>query len=548
MNPNTQQAFQQAVQLFQQNQPAQAKQLCEQICQQDDSSLQVWCFLAFLNIRLGLHEQALQCSQRATALDANSPEAHYNLGVALFNLNRLDESQKQFEHLMAIRPDYTVGKVFLGRVYLYQQDFARAIEIYESCRKQMPGDANLLCQLADAYERSHRIEEAQSAVDQALAIQPNNVELNVIASRLERRSKSYENAAQRMQRMVAFAQAPHEQEMVFNELGMVLDKQGKYDAAFDAFEKCNQAITVRNGGRFDYRQYIAFIQQHHEAIVPATVSQWHQYEAADDERASPTFLVGFPRSGTTLMEQVLSAHSQMTTSNELMTMQVLASKVTGMVPGQAAQYPFGLELLGANEIRQLRDEYWSYVEQNTGGPVETHHYLDKMPTNIILLGLARLIFPDAKIILALRDPRDACLSSYFQAFRSDMAMSATETLQGTAELYSAQMETWKHYIDVLDLDCYVCRYETLTSDFENVARELIAATGLDWEDSVLEFNSKHLQRNVITPSYQDVATEVNTRAVGRWKNYETRLQAMLPALQTYVDYFGYSDGVDSDSV
>ena len=132
-------------------------------------------------------------------------------------------------------------------------------------------------------------------------------------------------------------------------------------------------------------------------------------------------------------------------------------------------------------------------------------YLDKLPFNLVELSFILRIFPEAKIIFACRDPRDVCLSCFFQRFRSNNAMAAFEDIHTTAELYAAVLDLWFHYNNIFDHEIYKSKYEDLVTNFESNARNLIQFIDEPWEDSILDYHNKNNRRNVLTPSYQDIS-------------------------------------------
>lgn len=531
----------QAVQFYQHSQPQKAKHICETLCKSGSDDPQVWCLLSATNSQLGLHQQALQCAQRASQIASDYDEAYYHTGAALINLERPGDAIKPFKKLINLNPQHVQGRLLLGMAYLYSSHFELAIECYQILREKYPNDANINCRLADAYERTHRLKEASALIEHALSFEPNHIELNVFAARIERRNDNFEAAYQRLSRIKYLASTSHDHETILNELGLTCDKSGKHSEAFTAFSECNSITTERYGNIFNYKTFINRINRYKSAINEESLSSWVEYTQTKDEPVAPIFLLGFPRSGTTLTEQIIASHPAVSASNELPIITSLTAELPTLLPGKIADFPFGLENLNQDDIKLLRSEYWKRVKNFTGHTISGKRYLDKLPLNLVELGFIIRIFPEAKIIFACRDPRDVCLSCFFQRFRSNNAMAAFEDINTTAELYKSTLDIWLHYKKVFNLKFYESKYEDLTINFEGNARNLIEFIEEPWDDSVLEYNVKDHHRNVLTPSYQDISKPVYTKSVGRWKNYATELNSILPVLTPYVKLLGYEN-------
>lgn len=209
------------------------------------------------------------------------------------------------------------------------------------------------------------------------------------------------------------------------------------------------------------------------------------------------------------------------------------------VLGRHVFMPEGLASLKANELTLLRKHYWKLVADMCGDLPQGKRFLDKLPLNIIELGFIYRLFPGAKIIVVLRDPRDCCLSCYMRQFVLNEAMINFTSVDATGKFYAETMGLWLHYRDNLPLKCFQLRYEDMVSDLEQVARSLMSFLQIEWNADVLRYFEKAGERNVRTPSYSAIASPVYNRAVGRWKNYEKHIKPMLNHLAPYISEFGY---------
>ena len=199
-----------------------------------------------------------------------------------------------------------------------------------------------------------------------------------------------------------------------------------------------------------------------------------------------------------------------------------------------------IDLLTPADLADLRAFYWSRVREELDTPIAPGQLmLDKFPLSIVRLPLINRLFPDARVLVALRDPRDVCLSGFRQRFADNAAMSFFQTLDGAADLYAHVMGRWLDVRDHTTLPLLELRYEDTVASFEPQMRKVLEFLGLPWDDAIASFHERRDDRVVATPSYHTVRKPVNTSAVGRWRRYEKGLAPILPRLQPFVEAFGY---------
>jgi len=262
---------------------------------------------------------------------------------------------------------------------------------------------------------------------------------------------------------------------------------------------------------------------------------------SETEERAPAFLVGFPRSGTTMTELMLAAHPNIITTGERPFLASVRSEWARCVGG-SNDFGAMFDRLTRDHLVHLRRYYWAQVRKSfdTGNRESEPLLVDKSPLNIIDLGLINAVFPDAKIIVALRDPRDVCISCLFRDFRLSPATIHLLTIEDIAEFYSLVMEWYLHLKGVLSLSMIEIRYEDTTRDPEGAARSMIQHLDLDWDARVLEFHERRKEQHVTATTYSAAGRPIDERAVARWKNYESRMQAVQPKLRKLVQAFGYA--------
>lgn len=457
-------------------------------------------------------DEALECCQQALRLKPGWAEVHYNLGTLFRRLRRIDEAVASYQEALRLKPDFAAAHYNLGVT----------------------------------FERVHRLDEARQAANLALKHDPHHSMTKLLLARLDRRSDKLAAAQKRLNKLLHSELAPLDFARVSIELGHILDRMGDYAKAFEAFETgqrtWSESLVADRAKRDSYYETIA---RNRAWFTRERVLGWGD-AAVDDAQSSPIFLVGFPRSGTTLTEQILASHPGLVTADERPLVRKGLVNELPAVLGREALYPQCLTDLGASDIRKLRARYWEQANKVVGPSLSSRRLVDKLPLNIVDLGLIQRVFPDAPILVALRDPRDVCLSCFMQAFRPNEAMMHFFDLTETAQLYEAVMNLWLQYRGILNLRSVEFRYEDLVADFEPTVRRIIDFVGVEWDDAVLRYHEMDKRRYVSTPSYENVVLPIYHRSVGRWRNYSEQLTPILDIVEPFVREFGYS--LDSDGV
>jgi tetratricopeptide (TPR) repeat protein len=318
---------------------------------------------------------------------------------------------------------------------------------------------------------------------------------------------------------------------VYQHLGMACEADGDFAAAFEAFEAGNAALRdwLVEGRAFTDGLYSLPCVQRLRDIY----ANWGtQNIAAVEDTRSPVFLVGFPRSGTTLLESVIGAHSGISTSDERPLLEPIITEA-GDTGASLSRFIESLPQTGD----KLRAEYWQRASEC--GAEAGKIFVDKLPLNVMWLGLIAHVFPTAKILLALRDPRDCVFSSYKQRFGLNSAMIHMLSLGDTATYYDAVMGAGNAARAACpDLDVIEVRYEDMIGDTESQARRVIEALGLPWEDTVLNYRDA-LPGRISTPSAPQVERPIYRSSVGLWRQYSEPMQAVAPTLAPWVKQWGY---------
>lgn len=423
----------------------------------------------------------------------------------------------------------------LGNLEASVNQIDAAIAAYERAIAASPGDAAAHASLARLMERRHDLERARSLAERALALNANNDVARLTLAELALRAHDYRAVEPMAAPIVSSSPSKTNQALAWGLIGEARDKLKRFDAAFAAFSQANARLlelhgALRNDSRSPYHP--ASIARLTAFAARADASAWR---APPDAAPAPVFLVGFPRSGTTLLDQILAGHPALATMEER---DVFVASVA-----DAAQSDAGLDSLAvasAAEVAARRAAYWDGVAAAGAAP-GARMLIDKLPLNLALAPLIKRIFPEARIIFAVRDPRDVILSCYQQRFGMNAAMAQLLELESAARLYDSAMRLFTLCLERLNLNTVEVRYEDVVTDLEGQARRLCAFLGIPFAPAMLDFQATARRRDVGTPSAKQVLQPLYSGSIGRWRNYADELAPVLPLLTTWAARFGYPD-------
>ncbi|MBO6783999.1 MAG: sulfotransferase [Alphaproteobacteria bacterium] len=411
----------------------------------------------------------------------------------------------------------------------------RAVEI-------APDSAGAAAQLAGLFERVSRLDDAREWADRAVALDPDEPRANLVIARLLRRAGDPLAALSSVDRVLRPATDAALRASLQFERGHIAEELDRMSEAIDAFGEAHRARAKTWRSRTRTSSWHRDTQERLAAafannVKTSEIRNW-QEQLPDDGLGTPSFLVGFPRSGTTLVERMLDAHEEITATPEL-TMVNHMRETLKEISGNEESYPDALWRLGPDEVGRLRSAYWDYLSRHHNETVAGRHVIDKHPLNTDHLGLIARAFPGAKILVALRDPRDVCVSCYTTDFIPNRVTTRFGDIEETARAYAATMTLWRAYRDCLPLEMHSYRYEDLVHDPRTTLRNIVDFLGFAWNDRLLEEPHSQTGRHISTPSYARVSEPVDTRAVARWRKYKELLAPALPLLEPFVAEFGY---------
>jgi tetratricopeptide (TPR) repeat protein len=481
-------------------------------------------------------EEALPHYQKAIAIRPSYASAYYNLGTVLQALGRHTEAVPHYQKAIQLRPDLAVAYNNLGTALRSLERLDEAISHYQRAIALQPNFAEAHNNLGACYERTNRLEAAEQSNKKALRIIPDDQNSRLLKAVLLRRGGQDKEALHILESLDSARLSENFAVRRFFELGKLLDREQDSARAFKAFSAGNLLQAGSEvAARVSKTRYSSRIAAIYDSLSASWVDSWAPFSESD-ESDSPIFLIGFPRSGTTLLDQILDSHPRV----QVMEERRAFASVVNAIQARPGGYPDALHALSEAEILKLRALYFESVDQHfTRMP--GHFFVDKFPLNIEYLPLIHRLYPAARIILACRHPCDVVLSNFMQNYQLNDAMANFLTIADTVKLYKQVMTLWLRCTQLLPLNVHSVRYESLVSNFDPEVGDLFEFLDITWDDAVLKFHQHAVEKEIInTPSYEQVSQPLYTSACYRWQRYQDQLAPFMDDLAPLIEKFGYA--------
>lgn len=530
------QLVQRAVAAFQKRAFAEAAGFAQQVLSQFGEDANALMILAGIRSEAGDTAGAIELYERARAAMPTHIHVLTNLAAAYRATGRLHEARIVLEEALQIDRRFAIGHNNLGNVLLDLGDREGAKRAYERAVVVQANYGEPVAGLARIAEEEHRLDDARRLAERALSLQAGNISAVMTRARTAHRLGDPARAAADLQALLhSPALSPTNRVVSEGYFGEALDKLGRYDEAFAAFTRANQQQYAQNAGTLAQDQgplSLQAVERLTAFVESVDLSTWRP--APPSSEPAPVFLVGFPRSGTTLLDQILASHPKITTLEEHDT---LVDSAMALVKSEG-DFDFWATISDV-DLEQLRTFYWQQVQTGLLGQRMKDVFVDKMPLNAVLLPVIYRLFPDAKIVFAVRDPRDTVLSCYQQRFGMNVAMFQLLRLDTAARYYDAVMKLVRVAQARLPLSVHEVRYEAVVSDFDATVGGVLDFLGVAWDDAVHNYAETAKTRVIGTPSASQVVQPLYATAQGKWRNYRSFLEPVLPTLEPWVRSFGY---------
>jgi len=489
--------------------------------------------------------------EKAIQLNPNATVAYHHLADIYKNSGQLSAAIKYYERAITIQNDFVESYCGLASALIGQFKYDRTIQLLESNIQRLPKTAYLYYCLAVAYQEQGEIEKAKTYYNKTLDIDNKSIDAQAGLAGILALQGEYEKAGEKLEYILktqpdnysakiayityAFEFGATEKaietgiECLNNDnvtdrlrskllfaLAKLYEQQGNLDIAFEHYHQGNTLKNIT----FDEPGYVSMFDS---LITTYTADIFAKHHHEFDSSENPIFIIGMPRSGTSLAEQILASHTDVYGAGELPIVNRMVDQLP-IVLNTSIPYPECLKDLDNHTLGQLASEYLEESQQKSNNE---EFITDKMPSNFMHLGFISLMFPNARIIHCTRDPLDTCLSCYFQNFTGEHPYAYS--LSSLGKFYRMYEKLMGHWSKVIPNQIFDLSYENIVENPEQEIRRLVDFCGLEWSDKCLDFHQT--KRTVATASHSQVRQNIYSSSVGKWRSYEKHLDELFSALE-----------------
>lgn len=494
-----------------------ANKIYRDILEQEPENVEAIHGLAMLYLSICRDDMAIPLLVKVLTQQPNKFHVRLNLAKALHRVGRIDESLQCLEQALLIDQDnynhvFSVANVYkeLAFLELAEKTYLRAQSIDDSRYEAYVN-------LGRVYKDLGRINEAEEQLNKAIELNPGCAEALYTLAFMRKIEKGAELISQMELLERGRDELSREDRMYLAYgLGKAYEDIKVFDEAFEHMEEGNR-LEGEQKGKFkgvDYAQFERIKKVFSEDFLA-------RHLGSGEEDNAPIFIVGMPRSGTTLVEQILASHSKVYGAGELEDFRIYSSIINTITK---KPFPEGIEGVDRGALRAMANQYLGKMKTLSGFK---EHFTDKMPSNFMYIGLIALVFPNARIIHCQRNPMDTCLSIFRNSFTGSFQYSHDLTSLG--DFYSEYQKVMQHWHKVLPYKIYDVVYEDLVTNTEEEIRYMLNFCQLPFEEACLNFHQT--DRQVITSSATQVRQPISTASVSAWKRYEKQLEPLRIALQ-----------------
>ncbi len=465
----------------------------------------------------GLPEEAFAEYQKALQLDSSLADAHLGIGRLYTYIGDMPNAERHFHEALNLQSNLIDAYIGLYSAHRHQGDFEEALRILSKAKQIEPKNPSLSAAKADILQRMGDIEGAYKllqVLNEHNQMSPLSIEV------FSRVCQKFEVCDEALKLIEVSATVPHtnitEKQTLRYAAGHLLDKRQRYDEAFKWFQAANETVAI------------SFNIEAQRALINQIIKAYSKEAMTSLPRAStgsrrPIFILGMPRSGTTLTEQILASHVDVYGAGELSYIRGAAKNAENMQPTQESSPIIQTDHLTEDRMTELAKQYLQNINALNS---EARYVTDKMPHNFLRIGLINLLFPEARIIHCQRDPMDNGLSIYFQNFLWTHRYATN--LENIGHFYNEYQRLMQHWKQVTNIPILDVSYEDMIRDSETTARKILSFCELDWNDSVMDFHKN--KRVITTASIDQVRQPIYSSSISRWKNYEQHIEPLKVAL------------------
>ena len=415
----------------------------------------------------------------------------------------------------------------------------KAIDCFQRALALNRAIPDALLELAVLFERRHRLDEALACAEDCLRAAPGYLEALLIKARLLRRAKDEAGSESILRGLTTRSDAhPFVRAQAWSEIAQMLDRHGEYDQAMQAMLKCKELLVPDAAAlQRESDGILRILGAIRDSVSAEHFRRWTQAGQAFAQQ-KVALLTSFPRSGTTLLEQVLDSHPSLVSSDEREAFARDIFPALWMSPTMRSPTIEALDAVPGGRLAAQRERYLAYMAAALNQVIGDRIHLDKNPPFTLLIPAMFRLFPEIKLLIALRDPRDVILSCFMQYLPLNTNSVCYLSLERAVERYTIDMGAWRRFREILPACWLEVRYEDTVANLEREARRALSFLGLPWNAQVLNYRERLKTKAVASPTYEAVSRPLYATSIGRWRHYAKYFEPHLSRLQPFVEAFG----------
>lgn len=544
-----------------------AEENLKKILEIDKNNLKALFLLGSVFIQIGQLDNSIKYLEKVIEIDPNIVNAHNNLGIVYIKLKEFTNAEKFFNKVLDINPNHLDAYNSLGIVFAELGDFNKALFNVKKVLELNPKFVSAHNNLGLIYKKFEHFNEAETSFKKAIELNPKFIEshYNLMElyekgnqnSKLELAITNFEKLFKSNSISILYKSHILYKKDLFSEtiknlksfsienntnleidrinlLAKSYDKIDNIEEAFLYFEKANLLNFNLKNKKIDKNNFLNEIKVRIDYFE--NISHIENIQNQLQTEYKPIFMIGFPRSGTTLLDTILRSHPMIEVIEEKSSVKKLVNSLNKLT-NKSFQMMNDVKEENIKVIRKAYfEDLFSYINQDDKQKI----YIDKLPLNIIYIAEILRIFPNAKFIISLRHPCDCVLSCFMQNFKLNESMSNFLNLKDTAVTYDLIMNLLKIYKSKFDFNFYEIKYEKLILNLNGEIKNLLDFLELQWDNSILEYQKTAVARDrIFTPSYDQVIKPLYSKSSGRWIKYKNKLSNVHPILEPWIREFKY---------
>ena len=543
-------------------------------------------------LELEEYDAAIRSYQAALAIKPDFAKLHNSLGIAYLRSAQVKKAAGSFHNAARSDPEFAPAWFNLGLAYENRQRLAEAAGYYKKATLLNPVYYQAFSSLAKVLWELRITDQVEEYFEKALAIEANYQPAHLGLLRFLEQSNQHEKLRSAVTRagkvhgahdmvrlyegILADIEGGQEQAKLLLEefsidpvdavsshgertrlarLTHICDGLNDTAAAFRYAQKANDlSREISDGKGIDKTRFLQFVENRRTYFVSGNIDQWPDYVSGDGLQVRPrpgdksvpgrdyypVFIIGFPRSGTTLLDTLLRGHPAIEVAEEIDAVPRMVNRLSG----DSDERLDALATLADSDVESCRRTYLDTLARHVKPENDNAILIDRFALNIIYTGEIVRLFPQARFILLLRHPADCVLSCFMQTFYETSANAGFFTLEDSAHLYDQVFGLWRQYTDTLQLNVLQVKYEDLITDVESSCRRITDFLEIPWHPGILEHERTAGDRPLIgTASYNQVTRPLYTESRERWQRYRAEMQPVLPVLKPWISYFDYEEEV-----